>query len=75
VHIDCSIIVACGVPWVPIWTLIDTSRSTHAKRRISAVPALIDKMKTTGDTSVEAQQQLALETELLHLLEAQVVAN
>jgi hypothetical protein len=42
------------------------------KRRMSVVRAFIDKAKAAGKASIESEQQLELETELLHMLEAQL---
>ena len=45
------------------------------KSRIGVVRAFIEKMNATGKKSIEAERHLALEAELLRMLEAQLAAD
>ena len=44
-------------------------------RRIEVVRAFLDETNAAGNKSIEAERQIALEAELLHMLEAQLAAD
>jgi hypothetical protein len=45
------------------------------KRRIGLVQSFIEEAEARGETTSDAERQIILETELLHMLEAQLAAD